>query len=192
MDKRKRYEIPQFGFNAGFKVGVRITRFLNFESGLEYSSIQYLDTNNSYHYDGWWHNPSLADLYRIHTRYNYHYINVPVGLKFLIGKKKLQCVISTGLIFTGLIIRNVTTYQYQLDKPTIKNTSHEDSYRWASVNLSPYFGIGIDYHINKLLSLCIMPIAQMQCLKNINEPITEYQCMAGLNTSLLFNLSKRK
>ena len=192
MDDRKKYEVPQFGFNVGFKVGFKVTNLLTIECGLEYSSVQYLDTNNSYYYNGFGHNYTIEDLYQIHTRYNYHYINIPVGLKFSIGKKKVQCAISTGIIFNGLTNRVVTTYTYQIHKPTIRNKSNEDTYKWANINVSPYLGIGIDYHINKLLTISLMPIVQMQTLKAINEPITEYHWIAGFNTCLLFSMPQKK
>ncbi|MDB5282211.1 MAG: hypothetical protein JWO06_1286, partial [Bacteroidota bacterium] len=113
----------------------------------------------------------------------YHYMNVPISLNFTLGKKKVRGIISVGASLNFLLKKKISyNYSYS-DGRSISGTT-VDRYDFNKFNVSPFLGIGADFYLTKALVLRLMPIAQMQALKNINTPITEYLWYAGLNVSL--------
>jgi len=197
LNRRNAGEVAQFGFNAGIKAGFRVTRFFAVETGIEYSMMRYFDKSDSTYVQGSWNGSSYdtVAVYRIHNRYTYHYLNIPVALNFEIGKKKVRGVISTGVILNVFLTHKATSFTYKNDEPPVKRTETDlgsFTEHFVKLNISPFLAAGIDYYINDFLVLRVMPVAQIQAMKNIHSPITEHLWSAGVNCSLLYNFKSHK
>lgn len=190
IDRRNKLEKPGFNFDLGAKAGVRLTRFLSLETGLNYSRRTYVQkiTDLNFYTD---FNPSLQDTvdngYYVKLTDVYHYIDIPLGMNFYLGKTKWHGIINTGINFNVLLAKQITTNS---NIPSASKGTRPDRYPFNTFNLSPFLGVGFEYEINSLMSLRVMPVAQMQALKNIDTPITEHLWSAGINTCLLFGFKK--
>jgi hypothetical protein len=172
--------VPEFGFNAAFKVGINLTHWLAIESGVGYSLIQYHFNDNAYTYSG-------TDSFKIQAREVYHYMAIPLGLRFSMGHRKVRGVIAAGVDFDFLIKQQANIKDVYANNITNTNELVQTK-NFNTFNLSPYLGLGIDCHLSPAVVLRIMPVAQIQSLKNINTPISEYLYNIGINVSLLFGL----
>ncbi len=193
IDYRNKGERPGLSLALGFKAGVKVARFLSVETGLNYERVGYWSKIENLMFGSQWNGSSYDTTYSnysIKLFDHYHYADIPVALSFSLGKGKLQAVINTGANFSFLIVK---THSSRSNLPGHTNyTEQVDKTKFNHFNISPFLGIGIEYHIYELMILRVMPVAQMQAMKNIDTPITEYLYSGGINMCLLFNLQKKK
>lgn len=190
-----RHEKPTFSYSVGVKAGVQLKKFLAFETGIEYTSIAYeynrkdLTFNSGYRPD-LTYDPSMYG--SIKSTVGFHYLKVPLALNFSFGKGKVKGIVNTGANLDFLIGRwQRLQWNIPGDSQGSNNLSDTKIGSLSRFNISPFLGIGFDYHINQLLTLRVMPIAQIQAL-NIagSSAIAERQWLAGINVSLLFGFKK--
>jgi hypothetical protein len=192
IEYSNKHSFPEVGVIGGIKLGVNITHFFAIESGLQYSWMRYRYESDQFYtlpvYSGSVFNP--ADSFKTTNHNTYHYIDIPVALNFSIGKKKVRGIISLGADLGFLIKKKIAyTYTYADGRSVSdEQTTYYNNYR--TFNVSPFLGIGMDCHLGKTFVLRLMPIAQIQALKNINTPVSEYLWNAGLNVSFLFGFIK--
>ncbi len=190
IDGRNQREKIGFGFDVGAKVGLRVTSFLSIETGIHYARKTYTEKAKNLRFGSQWNGngfDSVDNGYYIKTTDVYHYIDLPIGLNFNFGKKKIKGLVNTGVNFNFLVKKN---HQIKSNIPGVTNRNSADRFPFEQFNLSPFLGIGLEYEISNLMSLRIMPTAQIQALKNIDTPITERLWSAGINTCLLFGFKK--
>ncbi len=190
VDYGNKHTFPEFGINAAAKVGINLTHWLAVESGVGYYLVRYRYASDPYYtpsvYTGTIYNPGIA--YKTSDQETYHYMAVPVGLRFSMGHRTVRGVIAAGVDFDFLLKRkSVYTYTYP-DGSTVTNSNVQDVNNFKTFNLSPYLGVGIDCYLSPAAVLRIMPQAQIQSFKNINTPVTEYLWNLGLNVQFLFGL----
>jgi hypothetical protein len=195
VDTRNHNESPQFGGSAGFKFGFKPVRFLAIESGLEYAYLSYYDNKQSFRqYQGTGlGGDTVSYLYKSKHRYQFHYINIPLGLNLTVGKKKVQLIVSAGVVLNLSREIVIESSEYVNSQPPFKYTN-KMSIIYREINLSPYAGIGLDFRPSPAFTLRVMPTFQIQARKNTvnTEPIAERLYSAGLNISFLFNVPKKK
>ena len=180
----KRLE-PQLGIIAGIKGGIRLTRWLAVETGIQYSQVRY-NYNSDYYYNGPVYGGATytpGDSFRTTEGDRYHYMDIPVSLNFTLGKRTVRGIISVGADLDFLIKKRVSyTYEYS-DGHTVSGTYVDRNNNFRTFNVSPFLGLGADFYIKRSFVLRVMPVAEIQTLKNINTPITEYLWNVGLNVS---------
>jgi hypothetical protein len=178
-------EHPMFGYKAGVRFGVNIFRWFGVETGLDYNLHRWYSKEllSWYCRDCFWK-----------VNYDYHYLDIPLALNFFIGKKKVRGIIQAGVNFDCLYKR-VSRGQLIIGDRVAQTQEPGDTFSSKSFhrfNISPFLGIGIDWRLTKFLYLRIMPMAQMQSIKNLDFQITEYLWSAGVNTTLLFGFRRKK
>jgi len=184
------HSFPEFGVNATFKVGINLTHWLAIESGVGYSLIRYGFQSDQYFTPDIWNgiHTNGTDSFKTVDKENYQYFTVPVGLRFSIGHRKVRGVIAAGAEL-DFLVKQKAVYTYTNANGQVQNgVNIQEPHNFNTFNVSPYLGVGIDCHLSRVVVLRIMPQAQIQALKNINTPITEYLWNAGLNISLLFGI----
>ncbi len=189
-DYGNKHTFPEFGINGAVKVGVNLTHWLAIESGVGYSLIRYRYASDQYYtadvYKGSNYDPTAV--YTTTDKETYHYMTVPIGLRFSIGHRAVRGIIAPGVDLDFLLKRKAAyTYTYA-DGTTSSNSIVQYGDNFRTFNVSPYLGIGIDCYLSPAAVLRLMPVAQIQAMKNINTPVTEYLWNFGLNVSLLFGL----
>lgn len=189
VDYGNQHSIPEFGLNAAFKIGINLSNWFAIESGVGYSLIRYRYNSNQFYSPSVFNGNIInqADSFQTTDKETYQYLTVPIGIRFSMGHKKVRGVITAGADLDFLIRQNANyTYSYADGQQVSNNTVQTGSFN--TFNVSPYLGIGIDCHFSRTFVLRIMPRAEIQGLKNINTPVTEYLWNAGLNVSFLFGL----
>ena len=183
------HSIPEFGINASFKLGINLTHWLAIESGVGYSLIRYRYNSNRYSSPtGFTGNIiNQADTFNTTDIETYQYMTVPLGLRLSIGHRKVRAIIAAGADF-DFLIRQTAVYTHAYANGVTINGTDVATSNFNTFNLSPYLGVGIDCYFSPTFVLRIMPQAEIQGLKNINTPVTEYLWNAGLNVSFLFGL----
>jgi len=190
IDYSNSHSVPEFGINAAFKVGINLTRWLAIESGVGYSLIRYRYNSNQFYspniFNGIINNP--ADSFQTTDKETYQYMTIPIGLRFSMGHKKVRGIIAAGASL-DFLVKQTAVYSYAYaDGTTVSGTKVDAPNNFNTFNVSPYLGVGIDCYLSPVFFLRIMPQAEIQGLKNINTPVTEYLWNAGLNVSFLFGL----
>jgi hypothetical protein len=184
---RNKIEKPDFGFNVGLRVGVNVTSFFSIETGFEYARKVYRYEIDSlslgYQWNGSTYTATESAKFKVYE--NYRYLDIPVALNFSIGKKRLKGIISTGSYFE-ILLDKTNTGVLRVDGGKSERNTRFDNSPFNTFNISPFLGAGVDYRINGMMHVRVMPIAQMQALKNIDTAITEYLWSAGINASLYF------
>jgi len=177
---------PEIGANVSFRVGINLTRWLAIEGGVGYSLLRYRYSSYQFYPSG---NLIPGDSFKIAVNEEYHYMTVPVGLRFSMGHKKVRGVIAAGVDFDFLVkqIAN-SSYTYAGGLAETSQTTVQTS-NFNMFNVSPYLGVGIDCYLSPAVVLRLMPVAQIQALKAINtQTQEEYLVNLGLNLSFLFGL----
>lgn len=186
VSERNDLEKPSYACNVGINIGVRLTKFIAIETGLAYSHMAYSFKLEDLTFGSQWNGTGFvaADGYA-KIKYNYHYLDIPLGLHFSLGKNKVKAAINTGTYF-NVLLNNTRKWEFK-EGDILSDGRENNTTDYARFNISPFLGIGIDYQISSLMSLRIMPIAQFQALRNINDkPITEHLYAGGIHVALNF------
>jgi hypothetical protein len=192
ISDRNSHDFPEVGVMGGVKIGVYLTHWLAIESGLQYNMQRFRYSSNTFYAAPYAVNSPLADSFTTVDRNTYHYLDIPLALNFSIGKKKVRGIISAGVNFDFLLRKGIY-YTYTYADGRVVSGREVDNYNsFNTFNLSPFLGIGADFYCTKSFIIRIMPQAQMQALKNINAPVTEYLWNAGLNVSFMIGFLKNK
>lgn len=186
---RDRLETPSYSTNAGLRIGVYATKFLSFETGVEYSRKGYQANQKNYNYYG------FRDMFNgvfiipddgYKLKMVYHYIDVPFAITLSVGSRRIKGIISSGLYLNIQMDKRIKS-TYSVNGEKLKNVEWGAPYNTV-YNVSPFIGVGINYHIGNSLSLNIMPIVQFQAMNNISKKYAtkEYLYSGGINVALNF------
>ena len=190
IDYSNKHSVPELGVNVAAKVGINVTHWLAIESGVGYSLIRYRYNSDQFYTPSIWNGNNYvpADSFKTRDKETYHYLTIPIGLRFSIGHRKVRGIIAAGAELDFLLQQRADyTYTYA-NGITQSSTIIQQTHNFNTFNVSPYLGIGMDCYLSPAVVLRVMPQAQIQGLKNTNTPITEYLWNAGLNISFLFGL----
>jgi hypothetical protein len=194
LNWRNDREDPEVGVQAGGRFGIHAARCFAIETGIDYNLHRYSGEIKSLTigtpWDGIPYDSALAGA-RVRVMEKYHYFNIPLALNFILGKRKLKGIISMGANFNWLI-KKAERVSWYVNQDMVQSHSTNQTSSFAQFNITPFIGLGVEWHIGKSLFLRLMPIAQMQAMKNINQPITEYLWSAGVNASVNFGFGKVK
>ena len=184
---------PQFGLNAQAKLGINLTHWLAIESGVGYMMAQYrMERTQPLTFGSQFNGTTVTstnDVLTVKERETYSYMTIPLGLRFSMGHRKVRGIIAAGTDFDFLVKKKQVTTSYDSNGEISSSTATIDQTKnFNTFNLSPYFGIGVDCYASPGIVIRLMPEAQIQALKNINTPISEYLWNVGFNVSLLFGL----
>lgn len=191
IENRNKIETPSYSTNAGIRLGINATKFLSFETGIEYSRKGYEARQEMYGYFmtegfGWPPGPrEKADgLLRIQAIS--HYVDIPVAVNFSIGKRKLRALVSTGTYFSFIQYKWLkTTYMHEGEPGKYIEGGKVDV---LNFNIVPFLGVGINYQFNQFMNLNVMPVVQFQAMNNRQRLYStkEYLYSGGINIALNF------
>jgi hypothetical protein len=192
IDWRNKVEDPLVGYQIGARLGINATRFMSIETGIDYSLHRYrLKAEQPFGVVGGYYQDTTYPNSQLKIIYKFHYLNVPLALNFSMGKHKLKGVITAGASF-NILMEEKTRYQTIVGGTSVRDFTVDDRSNYALMNVSPFLGVGVEWHITKFLFLRLMPMAQMQALNNIDGPIAERLWSVGLNAAVYFGFKKVK
>ncbi len=184
---------PKFGYTSGINLGYTLTKHISLEAGIQYSNKGFqtkqttltfgdmIDRRRGFVYN----TTSLYTSGKIVYRYNY--LDVPLKVNFVFGKKKLHLISSVGIATNILMSATNTFVGVDSTGKSIKNSSVTTS-TYNRINLSPMVSCGIEYVINTKMFFRIEPTFRYAILRASDTPVTEHLWNAGLNVSYYFKI----
>ena|ERR1700752_860344 len=186
-------EIAKFGFSAGINFCHLITTHISIDLGAQYSNKGFQEKNAELTFGsaidrrrGFVYNTNNSSITgKIVSTYNY--LDIPLKVNFVFGKKKVRFISSIGLT-TNLLLSSKNTFVGQDSTgKSIKNSGSTTS-TYNRINFSPTISCGIDYKINDKMFFRVEPTFRYGILKMTDTPVTQYLWSAGLNVSYYFGL----
>lgn len=182
ITQRNALEIAKIGYTTGINACFNIKTFLAVEAGIQYSNKGYRTKK----YDLVFAQPGQSFPQQTKNIFSVHYIDVPLKVKYILGKKRLRFLGGIGLVTNIFLKEMVTKYYYYSDHTDKKRTA--TGFNYNTINLSSVVSIGIDYKINNRMNLRLEPTFKYSLLKMTPTPVVPYLYNAGLNVSYYFGL----
>ena len=185
---------PKFGYTSGISVGYKLSKHISIESGVLYSNKGYqtaemeltfgymIDRRRGFVY------PSSPPEGRGRIIYRYNYLDIPLRVNFVFGKKKLHIISSVGITTNLLVSATNTFVGKDVHGNIISSSSSNTTSSYNRVNLSPMVSCGIEYTINPRMFFRIEPTFRYGILKLSDTPVTQYLWNAGINVGYYFSL----
>lgn len=138
----------------------------------------------------YWHN-SISESTFTPVRgkffFNDYYIDIPLKVNYIFGKKKIRFITSVGAII-NIFIKETTKGIFEYEDGLRTRDKSTSTYDYNKLNISPLFSAGIDWKLNARNSLRIEPTYRYGVLKIIDAPLTGYLYSSGLNISYYFGI----
>jgi hypothetical protein len=175
---RDEMDIGDFGFTTGFNFFYYLRNRIGLELGIQYSRKGYKTKKESYD------SGHPLSPFEIHSKFHYHYIDVPVRVNFMFGKKRIRISPSLGFA-TNIFLKKTNIVFLEFSDNSVEKTS-QNSFENNRLNVSPIVGMGIDYKLNEKMFLRAEGLYRHGLLKIRNTPLTEYLWNYGLNLGLYY------
>ena len=174
-------ETVKFGYHAGLSFGIQMTKNFGMEVGIIYSNRGYETKLTDYIYAV--PDPTLPTKGR--SIYNYNFIDIPIKANFFAGKGKIRFYASVGIITNLLVAQNETFVKKYQDGRTEYDV-FTTNYPLEKVVFSGTLAAGIDYKINKSMSLRLAPNFSHNFGRFANEPLSVYLWNVGFSANFYY------
>ena len=180
-------EEARFGYTGGLVINFNLDKVFGIESGIQYSDKGFRTEKKKSHVD------LIEGYYEWRERdvYHFYYIEVPLKVRFVTGKRKVRFLASMG-VTTGFLERATTTTQYSFGET---RTLPNDAENYNRLNLFSTVGIGIDYKITPKSNIRIEPTYRYGFLNTSKSrgksgftSESEYLWSVGLSLSYLIGI----
>lgn len=186
-------ETAKFGFSSGLNLCYIFTKHISLDLGVQFSNKGFQNKESNLTFGdmidrrrGFVYNTNNSSI-KGKIVYSYNYLDIPLKVNFVFGKKKLRLISSIGLT-TNLLINSKNSFVGQDSTgKSIKNSSNTTP-TYNRINLSPTISCGIDYRVNDKMLFRVEPTFRYGIFKMTNTPVTQYLWNAGLNISYYFGL----
>jgi len=194
---RNENETVKPGYTVGLNFIYNFNKNIGIETGIQYSNKGYQTKMQDYipgdiidpkygFIDS--SNPPGNMPTQLRTIYNDYYIDIPLKVNFIFGKRKIRIITATGITANLFVKETFTRIFNYVDGTTSRKTYNLSYYDYKTLNISPFISVGIDYKINNRMNLRIEPTFRYGLLKIIEQPVTAYLWNAGLNISYCIGL----
>ncbi len=181
MSLYQKYDKPIFGYNLGVDVTYKFTDIIGLQLGACYSMKGLLYSAPSMF-------SSTPTTYS--TLYRFHFVDIPVQIRFYAGKSKVKFVGGAGPVFDLLFGQQNISEAVEGGK-TIYHSSHI----WLPApkgpkvfTMSAMASAGIDYRINSLMGIRAEPYFSHGFLPLASNGIKTYLWNAGINCAFYFGV----
>lgn len=181
---RNENEVPQYGITSGFNVNYFFTKHFSIATGINYSNRGY---RTKYFSD--FISPSGIPDPLIPTKinyiYNYNFIEMPLKINFVAGKKKLRFIASAGISANFLLFLKETRIAEYSDGRTITSyPKPQTGFNFS--DLTMLLSAGSDINLTNKLNLRIEPTYRYSLGIKQTSPIKEHLWSAGVNFGLYY------
>ncbi len=177
---RNKYETAKYGYTTGILISLAIHSKLAFTTGLQYSNKGYQIKKSSVA------NDLIVQAFRsTHFNYSYHYIDIPLSMSYVIGKKKLQYIVSTGLT-ANLFINDKKFQNNNFSSNYTYIQLFIPNYNSNKLNISPTLSCGLIYRIHSKIDIRLEPTIRYQLFNTRNTVLSAHLWNIGMNTGIFF------
>lgn len=191
---RNSNERQKLGYSAGLNFIFNLRKKIGIEIGVQYSNKGYQTKMQDLTFasmidprHGFVYNTSGPTPTRGKFIYNDYYLDIPLKVNFIFGKKKIRFITSAGAT-TNVFIKETTTSVLEYEDGSHTRKTSSSTYDYNQFNISPLISVGIDWKLNEKNNLRIEPTFRYGVLKIIDAPLTGYLWNAGLNIGYYFGL----
>ena len=177
LDHNNDHEIPKFGLTTGAAALWKLNRYFEVSASLLYSNKGYQTRKLKVGMSG-------IDL---RSRYNYHCLDIPLGVNFVAGKKRLQFVSSLGISANIFLVEIGKSYKFYETGEVIKNKG-KTFYDYRRLWITAEAGIGVKYDLSSRLQLRILPSFRYGITTINDAPIVGRLWSAGIVVASYFRL----
>lgn len=178
---RNKYETAKYGYTTGILISLAIHSKLAFTTGLQYSNKGYQIKKSSVA------NDLIVQAFKsTHFNYSYYYIDIPLSMSYVIGKKKLQYIISTGLT-ANLFINDKKFQNNNFSSNYTYIQLFIPNYDSNKLNLSSTLSCGFNYRIRSKIDIRIEPTFRYQLFNTRNTDLSAHLWNFGMNTAILYS-----
>lgn len=181
VEARNKNEIPMLGYTAGADFSYFIKKQFAISLGVNFSRKGYIneslyltDQNGNIIGNGYF-------------KYNYNYIELPLKVNFILGKKKVRFLLGAAATSSFLLYQQ-TNSKYEYNDGTKVISKGKPNYIYNPFNLFLTGSIGADISLGKKMGIKIEPKYSYGLFHTIDAPITEYLWNAGLNIGCYIKL----
>lgn len=175
IDGRNNSETAKLGYTTGLNGCINFSQNIGLETGIQYSNKGYQNLMQD-----------LSPFYIDSTSSvkgksvsSFHYLDMPLKVNFIFGKRKLQFCGSVGIAANILLKQTVlATLEFE-DGSTQQQKLTSTQYN--KFNLSPLISAGVNYQISNSMNFKIEPTFRYGILKVANSEIGTYLWNIGLN-----------
>ena len=194
VSERNQTEIAKLGFTGGINFCYIISKHISLDADMQYSNKGYQTKTQALTFGtatlrrGVLNNVNISNLPQSgHFVYAYNYLDIPIKVNFVFGKKKVRFISSAGLTTNVLIVATSTFKGKLASGSSVENNSNTTG-QYNKINFSPTISFGIGYKINNKMFFRVEPTFRYGILKTVDAPIAEHLWSTGLNCSYYFGL----
>jgi|ERR1041385_5363899 hypothetical protein len=184
-------DLPDFGFTAGMGIGYQLNHHFSFESGIFVSgnSLKTVECMTYYSASPFPQGPITAGpttFVQAKNYLHYYYLDVPFQANCLLGKRKLQFIVSAGASLNFFLECKIKIVPYRpAGLQTLKFVS---PYQNNAVNLSPFASLGIRWKFSEKIFLSAAPDFHYALFGTAKSSIAMHLWSAGINFGMGFSL----
>lgn len=178
LEHRNHLETRKFGFTTGVSGLWQFSSHFELSAGILYSNKGYRTKKMSL--------DPIIEGTSIRTQYNYHCIDIPIGINYIAGKKRLKFIGTIALTTNVFLTEIGKSYQYYgSEKPQKKSGKTNDEYR--PIWLTGEVGAGVSYDLNDRYSIRLIPCFRYGLTRINDTPIVGRLWSAGVNVGGYFH-----
>lgn len=180
---RNEREIAKPGYHFAITMRYQVNNILQIETGFQYANKGYRTKKQSTVFFP----PDPGQPTYASFKYNYNYIGIPIIVRALYGRPKLQFSTSLG-VASNLLLNVKTKSKYEYADGHNEHDIESSSYNYKKFDLAPMLGVGINYRMNNKLLLSIEPTFRYSVLPTTETAIRERFWSVGVNAGLFYKL----
>lgn len=128
----------------------------------------------------------------IKFRYNFHTLNIPIGVSTQFGKRKVNFVATTGVAINYIVKQNQKVQINYFDKDELVKGKENIQTGIKKINLNAFVGAGIAIHLSNNSYIQILPSFTIQTINHFDGLIHSRFYNAGLNIGYFINLKNKR
>lgn len=176
-------EIPIYSYTGGLSAAYSLNNYFSIGLGAEYSQKGFQTKSMNVV------NPTLPDvvLGQGTFRYDFKYLQLPLKVNFVYGKKKIRLLASAGLTSSFLLYEQTTT---KIDYYNVSGTRESARYDYETnpFNLFLTGGVGADIKLGKKMGFIFEPTYSYGLFRTMDGSIAEFLWSVGLNLGCYIKL----
>ncbi len=184
IESRNKYETAKYGYTTGIVLSFAINSKIVLNLGLQYSNKGYQikkSTNAIRESD------ILSNTFKSsHFNYSYYYVDIPLSISYVIGKKRLQYLINAGLT-ANLFINDKKFQTNNFSSNYTYIQIYFPNYHSNKLNLSPTLSCGLIYRIHSKIDIRLEPTIRYQLFNTRNTVLSAHLWNFGMNTTILYS-----
>jgi hypothetical protein len=183
IDFRDDVEKGKFGFTTGLNLSIKVSEKVDIQTGLLYSDKGYKTPKR----ETFFPMPMPSEPTHYTSNVSFNYIEIPFKVNFISGRGKTRFIAGAGLAANFLIKESERITLFYADGKEEKRKQSLTS-DYNKFNLLSLISTGIEFKLEKNISLRAEPTFRYGFLKIIDQPVTAHLWNLGLNMSVYYNL----